>query len=151
MASRSRQWFATHTAVTPAHAGGTAELLAGAPYLASPCARRGVAGEFPQEPRWLCFTWDGNGLGEDGTLWGGEALLGSPGCCPVSAHSDRLLRPVATSPHASPGVPRRPGLEMGWIGVLPASTSGWHEPLGNNAELSTNLLVGRLFDGAAAF
>ncbi len=38
-----------------------------------------VAGEFPQEPRWLCFTWDGAGLGEDGTLWGGEALLGKPG------------------------------------------------------------------------
>ncbi|MGC2458105.1 MAG: carbamoyltransferase HypF [Gallionellaceae bacterium] len=28
---------------------------------------------------WLTFTWDGVGLGEDGTLWGGEALLGKPG------------------------------------------------------------------------
>ena len=28
---------------------------------------------------WLVFTWDGVGYGEDGTLWGGEALLGSPG------------------------------------------------------------------------
>ncbi len=27
----------------------------------------------------LAFTWDGVGLGEDGTLWGGEALLGKPG------------------------------------------------------------------------
>lgn len=27
----------------------------------------------------LVFTWDGVGLGSDGTLWGGEALLGSPG------------------------------------------------------------------------
>lgn len=27
----------------------------------------------------LAFTWDGLGFGEDGTLWGGEALLGVPG------------------------------------------------------------------------
>ena len=27
----------------------------------------------------LVFTWDGLGYGEDGTLWGGEALLGRPG------------------------------------------------------------------------
>jgi len=28
---------------------------------------------------WLMLTWDGVGLGEDGTLWGGEALWGRPG------------------------------------------------------------------------
>ena len=27
----------------------------------------------------LIFTWDGVGLGDDGSLWGGEALLGKPG------------------------------------------------------------------------
>ncbi len=27
----------------------------------------------------LVFAWDGVGLGEDGTLWGGEAFLGKPG------------------------------------------------------------------------
>lgn len=38
-----------------------------------------LAGEHPDVSRWLVFTWDGVGLGEDGELWGGEALLGSPG------------------------------------------------------------------------
>ena len=28
---------------------------------------------------WLCFTWDGVGLGSDAMLWGGEALHGKPG------------------------------------------------------------------------
>lgn len=38
-----------------------------------------VAGEFALDNRWLVFTWDGIGLGADGSLWGGEALLGRPG------------------------------------------------------------------------
>jgi hydrogenase maturation protein HypF len=38
-----------------------------------------LAGEFARGADWLVFTWDGAGYGEDGTLWGGEALLGRPG------------------------------------------------------------------------
>lgn len=38
-----------------------------------------VAAEFDRAGPWLVFTWDGVGLGEDQTLWGGEALLGQPG------------------------------------------------------------------------
>ncbi len=38
-----------------------------------------VAGEYSSKSPLLCFTWDGVGLGSDGTLWGGEALLGRPG------------------------------------------------------------------------
>jgi hydrogenase maturation protein HypF len=38
-----------------------------------------LAGEQPQIGRWLTFAWDGMGLGPDGELWGGEALLGAAG------------------------------------------------------------------------
>jgi hydrogenase maturation protein HypF len=38
-----------------------------------------VAAEFSRPGQWLMFAWDGVGLGDDGTLWGGEALLGSAG------------------------------------------------------------------------
>jgi hydrogenase maturation protein HypF len=38
-----------------------------------------LAGEYAIDEDWLVFTWDGTGLGEDGTLWGGEALAGRPG------------------------------------------------------------------------
>jgi hydrogenase maturation protein HypF len=38
-----------------------------------------LAGEHPQVGDWILFTWDGVGLGPDGSLWGGEALYGRPG------------------------------------------------------------------------
>jgi len=38
-----------------------------------------LAAEHGGSGAWLMFTWDGVGLGEDGTLWGGEALLGTAG------------------------------------------------------------------------
>jgi len=38
-----------------------------------------LVGEYPKEKNWLVFTWDGVGLGEDNTLWGGEAFFGSAG------------------------------------------------------------------------
>ncbi|MEJ2299330.1 MAG: carbamoyltransferase HypF, partial [Woeseiaceae bacterium] len=39
-----------------------------------------VAAEYDRAGTWLVFTWDGVGLGPDGTMWGGEALVGRPGC-----------------------------------------------------------------------
>ena len=38
-----------------------------------------VAAEWARPGQWLMFAWDGVGLGSDGTLWGGEALLGTAG------------------------------------------------------------------------
>jgi hydrogenase maturation protein HypF len=42
-------------------------------HAAAACAGAAGSGD------WLVFTWDGVGYGEDGTLWGGEALRGRPG------------------------------------------------------------------------
>jgi hydrogenase maturation protein HypF len=38
-----------------------------------------LAWEFPDVADWIVFAWDGVGLGEDSTLWGGEAFTGAPG------------------------------------------------------------------------
>jgi hydrogenase maturation protein HypF len=38
-----------------------------------------ISAELDRPGQWLVFTWDGIGFGEDGTLWGGEAMLGQPG------------------------------------------------------------------------
>jgi hydrogenase maturation protein HypF len=112
-----------------------------------------VAGEFPAEPRWLCFTWDGVGLGADGTLWGGEALLGEPGA---------WTRVASFRPFAPPGgdqagrQPWRAAAALAWDLGLDWSPPGidvglaqqaWRQRLNCPATSS----VGRLFDAAAAF
>ena len=113
------------TLICDLHSGYTstrwAEALGGdTPVLRVPHHRAhaaAVAGEFPEEPRWLCFTWDGVGLGEDGTLWGGEALLGHPG----------VWSRVATfRPFAPPGgdkaarEPWRSAAALAWeLGLMP--------------------------------
>jgi len=38
-----------------------------------------LAGEHDLDQKMMVFTWDGTGYGEDGTIWGGETLVGSPG------------------------------------------------------------------------
>lgn len=112
-----------------------------------------LAGEYPDMSSLLCFTWDGVGLGPDGTLWGGEALLGRPGA---------WRRAASFRPFRLPGgdrtarQPWRTALAVCW-------ESGTDWPEGN--DLADPLLrraferrlhapatsaVGRLFDAAAA-
>jgi len=50
-----------------------------------------LAAEYETSGSWLVFTWDGVGLGEDRTLWGGEALLGEPG---VAARLQSAIVPL---------------------------------------------------------
>ena len=100
---------------------------------------------------WLTFTWDGVGLGEDGTLWGGEALHGKPGA---------WQRVVSFKPFRLPGgeragrEPWRSAAALCWESGLdwPSERrdtlllkSAWQH--GVNAPLTT--AVGRLFDAAS--
>ena len=112
-----------------------------------------VAGEFPSEAPLLCFTWDGVGLGADGTLWGGEALLGRPGA---------WTRVASFRPFRLPGgeraarEPWRTALALCWeCGQAWPDGAKLGGPLlrrafdsGVNAPSTT--AVGRLFDAVAA-
>lgn len=100
----------------------------------------------------LVFTWDGVGLGEDGTLWGGEALLGRPGA---------WRRACSLRPFRLPGAERagrepwRSAAALHWECGIDATCSAdedglaeaaWRRRL-NSPQTSA---AGRLFDAAAA-
>lgn len=101
---------------------------------------------------WLVFTWDGVGFGEDGTLWGGEALLGRPGAWRRVA----TLRPFPlVGGERASREPWRSAASVCWeSGVpwrhAPAAVSmlqrAWQRRL--NAPITS--AAGRLFDAAAA-
>lgn len=110
-----------------------------------------VAGEFRVEGDMLVFTWDGVGYGEDGTLWGGEGLLGRPG---------NWRRVTSFRPFRLPGgdkagrEPWRAAAALCWeLGLNPReppagfelARKAWERNL--NCPPSTS--VGRLFDAAA--
>jgi len=112
-----------------------------------------VAGEYPSEAPILCFAWDGLGLGSDGTLWGGEALLGRPGA---------WQRVASWRPFRLPGgeraarEPWRSALALCFETGTPwPEGEGLCDPLLRHAwerglNTPTTSSVGRLFDAAAA-
>jgi hydrogenase maturation protein HypF len=100
----------------------------------------------------LVFTWDGVGLGPDGTLWGGEALAGRPG---------NWTRAASFRPFRLPGgdkagrEPWRSAAALCWETGIDCPLEEASDPLlrsfweqGKNAPVTT--AVGRLFDAAAA-
>lgn len=112
-----------------------------------------LAGEHAAIDRWLVFTWDGVGLGGDGTLWGGEALLGAPGAW------QRVASFITFRPLGGDKASREPWCSAAALlwqagckyappaGVDPAVARAVWDRAINSPETSA---VGRLFDAAAA-
>jgi len=112
-----------------------------------------LAGEFLEPKNWLCFTWDAAGMGTDGTLWGGEALLGAPGA---------WTRVATFRPFAPPGgekaarEPWRSAAAVAWPLGLPFSPPGEklislaHAAWAKQINCPPTSAIGRLFDAAAA-
>jgi hydrogenase maturation protein HypF len=111
-----------------------------------------LSGEFPKEEYWLVFCWDGVGLGTDGTLWGGEALLGNAG------HWQRVASMQSFHLPGSEKVSREPWRSA--AALCWEASYAWHSGQADaallhqawqkkvNCPLTTS--VGRLFDAAAA-
>jgi hydrogenase maturation protein HypF len=100
----------------------------------------------------LVFTWDGVGYGEDGTLWGGEALLGVPGAWQRVA----TMRPFHLPGGDKAGrEPWRSAAALCWeLGLecpgLPADRDLLHQAWQRRVNAPQSSAVGRLFDAAAA-
>ncbi len=111
-----------------------------------------LAGEFPLSEKQLIFTWDGTGLGEDGALWGGEALLGNPGNWYRIATFKRFYLPGGEKAGREPW---RSAAAICWESGLPwegaiedsdLTYQAWKRRI-NSPKTSS---VGRLFDAAAS-
>ena len=117
-----------------------------------PAHASALAAEFGLDEPALVFTWDGVGLGVDGSLWGGEALYGHVG----NWHRVASLRPFSLPGGDRAGrEPWRSAAALLWETGLPwpaaPDTDGLVEAAwrsGLNCPVTT--AAGRLFDAAAA-
>ena len=111
-----------------------------------------VAGEFDRPGPWLTFAWDGVGLGEDGSLWGGEALLGAAGQwqrvaslrtfrLPGGERAGREPWRSAAAVHWEAGLPWTPAADIDGL-----AEAAWRQRI--NTPVTS--AAGRLFDAAAA-
>ncbi|MBW8329093.1 MAG: carbamoyltransferase HypF [Thiobacillus sp.] len=114
-----------------------------------PAHASALAWEFPQVDEWIVFAWDGVGLGEDGTLWGGEAFIGAPG---------RWQRTASFRPFRLPGgdkagrEPWRAAAALLWETGQPApfAPEPLHQAWSHRLNSPASSSIGRLFDAAAA-
>jgi hydrogenase maturation protein HypF len=111
-----------------------------------------VAGEYPHSGSWLIFAWDGVGLGEDNTLWGGEALFGQAGAWRRVASLRSFSLPGGDRVGREPW---RSAAALNWTCERPwpecPDTDGllyraWRQ----NLNCPQTSAAGRLFDAAAA-
>ena len=111
-----------------------------------------LAGEHEHREPLLVFTWDGVGLGPDGTLWGGETFCGRPGA---------WRRVVSMRPLHLPGgeragrEPWRSAAAMCWAKeydcpVGPTDARLAHQAWQRRLNSPATSAVGRLFDAASA-
>lgn len=108
-----------------------------------------LAAEFHDVAEWIVFAWDGVGLGEDMSLWGGEAFAGAPG---------RWRRAASWRPFRLPGgdkagrEPWRAAAALLWETGAPAAFApqALHEAWTARLNSPGSSSVGRLFDAAAA-
>ena len=109
-------------------------------------------GEVPGEEPWLVFTWDGTGYGEDGSIWGGEALLGTPGHWRRAGSFRRFRLPGGDKAGREPW---RSAAALAWeLGLdwqpadidISLASQAWQRGINTPASSA----VGRLFDACAA-
>ncbi len=111
-----------------------------------------LAAECRPDEALLAFTWDGVGLGEDGSLWGGEALLGGPGAWRRVAS----LRPFRLPGGERAGrEPWRSAAALMWEAGLRFEPAADRDGLAaaawrRNLNCASTSSAGRLFDAAAA-
>lgn len=111
-----------------------------------------LVAENPGAERWLVFTWDGVGLGEDGTLWGGEALIGQPGDWRRGGSLRSFRLPGGERASREPW---RSAAALAWECGRPLHPPLDHHGLARtawqkNLNCPTSSSAGRLFDAAAA-
>jgi hydrogenase maturation protein HypF len=111
-----------------------------------------LAGEHGVDAPMLVFGWDGLGLGEDGTLWGGEALLGTPGAWRRVASLRAFRLPGGDLAAMQPW---RSAASLCWqSGVswpqLPPNTELLRAAWERGVQSPWTTSAGRLFDAAAA-
>jgi hydrogenase maturation protein HypF len=110
-----------------------------------------LALEHGADKSWLTFTWDGVGLGEDGSLWGGETLQGRIGDWRRVAHLRPFRLPggdkAAREPwRSAAGLCWETGTDSAFpVDDISLLHTAWQR--GINAPQTS--AAGRLFDGAA--